>query len=361
MNKILLQKTQDNIVLKEFSEKFIKDSTVKKYLFGRNIYANKIVAQVDIDGFIDDYYTDKVYLGKQVIKLEEVPKNSFVLVLSGGNTQSALKKVREVGLECLDYYSFYHHANIELTEVCMNENFRQEYDANSEKFENIYTMLEDEESKNIFYQIVNFRYSYDLKYLKGFKNSEDKQYFEDFLKLEPGEIFVDVGGYDGYTTEEFIRLCPNYNAVHIFEPEYKNLQEIKKRLKGCQNIHLYGIGLSNKKDTLQFDSSGSASKISDNGDVEIKVDKLDDILKENFTFIKMDIEGAEEYAIEGAVQSIKRNHPKLAISVYHKVNDLWKIPEKILSIRDDYKIYLRHYTESIYETVMFFIPIERDN
>lgn len=52
------------------------------------------------------------------------------------------------------------------------------------------------------------------------------------------------------------------------------------------------------------------------------------------------------------------NHPKIAISVYHKSSDFRKIPEQILSIRSDYKIYLRHYTESIYETVMFFIPIK---
>ncbi len=57
---------------------------------------------------------------------------------------------------------------------------------------------------------------------------------------------------------------------------------------------------------------------------------------------KMDIEGAEGSAIEGSKSIIKNYHPKLAISVYHKKDDFWKIPEQILSIRDDYKIFLRH-------------------
>jgi len=58
----------------------------------------------------------------------------------------------------------------------------------------------------------------------------------------------------------------------------------------------------------------------------------------------------------GGEKTIINNHPKIAISVYHKSSDFWKIPEQTLRIRSDYKIYLRHYTESIYETVMFFIP-----
>ena len=116
------------------------------------------------------------------------------------------------------------------------------------------------------------------------------------------------------------------------------------------------MGLSNKRETLRFERAGSESKISNSGLSKIKVDRLDDILNINATFIKIDIEGAELNAIEGMTNTIQKHHPKIAISVYHKVGDFWRIPDLILNIRSDYNIYLRHYTESIYETVMFFIP-----
>ncbi len=74
------------------------------------------------------------------------------------------------------------------------------------------------------------------------------------------------------------------------------------------------------------------------------------------TFVKIDIEGAEGLAIEGMTRHILDEHPKLAISVYHKADDFWKIPEQILTIRDDYELYMRHYTEGTDETVMFFMP-----
>jgi hypothetical protein len=72
----------------------------------------------------------------------------------------------------------------------------------------------------------------------------------------------------------------------------------------------------------------------------------------------MDIEGAEGIAIDGMKEHIKNDFPKMAISVYHKADDLWKIPNQIFSIRGkyDYEIYIRHYTEGTDETIMFFIP-----
>jgi FkbM family methyltransferase len=141
------------------------------------------------------------------------------------------------------------------------------------------------------------------------------------------------------------------------EPSKENLILAEENLKNFQNVNFISKGLSNQKDTLRFDTgSGSASSISENGTIEIEVDTLDSLVNEKVTFIKMDIEGAEALAIEGMKNHIINDYPKMAISVYHKVDDLWKIPEQILAIRDDYDIYIRHYTEGTDETVMFFIP-----
>ena len=124
------------------------------------------------------------------------------------------------------------------------------------------------------------------------------------------------------------------------------------------NVHLHQIGISNTRAVLKLDSLGSGSKISEAGSLTIAVDRIDDLVPDSDTptFIKMDIEGGELLAIEGATQTIKKHHPRLAICVYHKVGDFWRVPKKIFAIRNDYNVYLRHYTESIYETVMFFIP-----
>ncbi len=95
------------------------------------------------------------------------------------------------------------------------------------------------------------------------------------------------------------------------------------------------------------------------GETRIAVATLDSSLTDAPTLLKMDIEGAEALAIEGAQKTILEHHPRLAICVYHKMDDLWRIPRQVLAIRDDYDIYLRHYTEGVTETVMFFMPRRR--
>ncbi len=75
----------------------------------------------------------------------------------------------------------------------------------------------------------------------------------------------------------------------------------------------------------------------------------------------MDIEGAELAALEGAQGLICKHKPALAICVYHRPTDFWDVPRKVLSMYDGYSVYLRHYTESIYETVMFFVPAHMKN
>ena len=73
------------------------------------------------------------------------------------------------------------------------------------------------------------------------------------------------------------------------------------------------------------------------------------------TFIKMDIEGAELEALRGAESIIRKQRPKLAICVYHKPEDIWTIPMYILSLQNDYRLFLRHYSFGDTETVLYAI------
>lgn len=71
--------------------------------------------------------------------------------------------------------------------------------------------------------------------------------------------------------------------------------------------------------------------------------------------IKMDLEGAELHALQGAEQTIRRYRPKLAVSIYHNPEDIWEIPELILKLHPDYRLYLRHYSIAAAETVVYAI------
>jgi FkbM family methyltransferase len=344
----------------DFCTKFCAEDPCPKYIFGRNVYTRSVLEHIKVDGVIDDFTSETIFHGVPIRKTSYVENNALILIAAGGRPLSAKKQLDELGLHNIDYFSFLKYSGLKsLTPVVFNEQFADDFRVHEADYEWIHGLLADETSRTIFRKLVSFRLNYDLDDLQGFSAREPEQYFEDFLQLAPaGETFIDVGGFNGYNSLEFIKRCPEYSAIHLFEPEPENYRKCMEALQGMPNIYCHPHGLSDKKETLRLEPQGSGSKISATGSIRIEVDRLDDVLQDRFkpTLIKMDIEGAEMLAIEGAKHIITTYHPRLALCVYHNVGDFWRIPRKILSQRSDYRIYLRHYTESIYETVMFFIP-----
>ncbi|MBK2257744.1 FkbM family methyltransferase [Francisella philomiragia] len=353
-----------NVSVNVNKEKLVDDflnGRVDKYVLGRNETSAKLLDVVDFCGYIDDFFDGEIWNTKKVFKINQINNKNAIIVSCSIAIYpvSIIRKLEESGfnniLTVMDVVKYSNlNFNIKFLTVA-----RQDLELNIVEYEKIYQKLRDCKSKQVLRDLVNFRLNFDLSYMREYTVDFKKQYFEDFLGLELNEVFADVGGYDGQTSIEFVKHCPKYKSIYIFEPSEANLILARDSLKNYKNINFISKGLSNKKETLRFNTnSGSASNLSEEGDVEIEVDTLDNLVKEKISFIKMDIEGAESLAIDGMKNHILKDHPKLAISVYHKPDDFWKIPEQIFNIRSDYDIYMRHYTEGTDETVMFFIPIK---
>ena len=240
------------------------------------------------------------------------------------------------------------------------DGFDEDIKENFDKYAKIHSSFADNLSRHIFQNLIDFKISGDTRYIRGFELAHDRQYFEDFLELPENPSFVDAGGYTGDTTLQFIARYPKFSKIYLFEPEKQNIVQARQNLKSYDNIEFIQKGLSDKNGTLRFSANNSASSVSEDGELVIEVARLDDIIQRNgvkrVDFIKMDIEGSEGAAIEGAKETIAKYHPALAICVYHKKDDFWKIPQQILAIRNDYKLYFRHYTQGTDESVMYFVP-----
>lgn len=189
----------------------------------------------------------------------------------------------------------------------------------------------------------------------------DKQYFEDFIKYDKGEVFVDAGVLNLNTSLRFAKECEKRNIsdykIYAFEPDeesYKRCIIVKEKHPEI-DILLYNKGLWSTDTTVHFETTGTASSsITDNQDADsIEVVSLDTFIKGKISFIKMDIEGAELEALKGCQNIIKQYRPKLAISVYHKKEDIVEIPKYIKSLVPDYHLYLRHYTNTFTDTVLY--------
>ncbi len=189
-----------------------------------------------------------------------------------------------------------------------------------------------------------------------------RQYFDFFKYDGRKETFVDAGVYDLGSTLGFIEWCNgNYNRVFAFEPDDENYKCCEERCASLEKVSLFHSGLCDKRGNIGFVSGFRGASCIENrerdtyADSEIQVVDLDSVAKgEVVSFIKMDIEGAEERALLGAKRIIIEQKPKLAICVYHKAEDIIELPALVLSMRPDYKLAFRHYSaNSGSETVMY--------
>ena len=187
------------------------------------------------------------------------------------------------------------------------------------------------------------------------------QYFDSkIIKLTSAETFVDCGMYTGDTAKQFFKqVDEKYTHYYGFEPDKKNYIIANSNLTGKQNVTLISKGLYNSETRLRFNGNITSSSGFDEagcGDF-VEVTSLDLYFTEKPipSFIKMDIEGMELQALRGAKNIIREYKPKLAICAYHKPEDPYTLLELIKSYRIDYKFYLRHYTNSIYETVLYAV------
>ena len=182
------------------------------------------------------------------------------------------------------------------------------------------------------------------------------------MKPLEDEVFVDAGCLNCGTDIDFIEWNKGkYEQIYAFEPDnimYEKCLSIIEN-KNLKKIEVVNKGLWSEKRQIGFhhNTNTSLSKICDVVENVIETISLDEFMKGGkVTFLKMDIEGAELEALKGAAETIKRYKPRLAISIYHKVNDYIDIPEYILSLVPEYKLYIRHYSCYKFETILYAIP-----
>ncbi len=328
------------------------------YVIGRNELSLKLLKNYKLDGIVDDFYMREIWEGYPVKKSSKIKRNSLLINCSF----SIYPLTAEINLskrhKVIGYYNILKSFFDPVIPDFVIET-RSDFSKNKSKWFELYEKLEDDESRGTLENIVNFRLTADYRHMKKYSVRLDDQYFEDFMHYK-NEVFIDAGGYIGDTTQEFIKRYPDFNHIHFIEPSDANLSAAKNNaslISNLSKISFYDVGLSNKKGTMSFnENQGSSSKITESGYKKIKVSRLDDIIDDNVTFIKMDLEGWEMKALEGAKKHIVESHPKLAIAIYHKPSDFHEIFNFVFNLRSDYKVYIRHYTEGWSETIMYFLP-----
>ena len=194
----------------------------------------------------------------------------------------------------------------------------------------------------------------------------EQQYFgPHFIKPVEDEVFLDIGTYSGSTIIDFVNFCSNaelnYKKVIGFESSQEMIPIIHKNINRLNNVKILPYGAYSHNDKLEFYVYPDGMSFTTNmgqsiPKIIVPTRRIDDTVHEDVTFIKMDIEGAEIEALKGAIDTIKKCKPRLAISIYHKEKDIIEIPWFIHSLVPEYRFYIRHHTfYPNWETILYAV------
>ena len=224
-------------------------------------------------------------------------------------------------------------------------------------------LLDNDISKTSYLGLIWYYLTYELNYIL----SSSSQYFaiKQFAQ-SINETICDVGAFVGDVTEEYIRRGMGNCIIYAFEPDRKNLRALETRVHRINSewaldndvIHIVPECVGREEGTVCFTETGSYdSYICDgaSGGVEVRMRTIDGFFsdKQLPTLIKVDKEGAEIDLLMGAADTIRKEKPKLAICIYHKIYDAVQIPEYIHQICPEYKFAVRNHTRSYEETVLY--------
>ncbi len=228
----------------------------------------------------------------------------------------------------------------------------------------VLSKLQDDISRAHYLQFIAWHSIREEWYFKDAPILFKEKYFipEITNVLNSHEKFINIGAYDGEFTNKFIKAVDGkFSLIHSFEPDYKNIDKFLKNVNtNLFNIYLIPIFLGNKNEYRKaFVGIDCLSQISELGNKEVQIYKLDDFNKLNPTIIKIHVEGTENDIFNGGIETIIKNRPILMMTIYHNRDGLWKTPINIINSLKDYIYYFRLHLWNGTSGIIYAIPKER--
>ncbi|MBE6596974.1 MAG: FkbM family methyltransferase [Ruminococcaceae bacterium] len=331
---------------------YLCESEKKIVMYGMGNGADKILAVCEAKGIevadffaSDGFVRGHLFHGKRVLSYSEAKErygaeNMIVLLSFASSLDDVIENILRIASECELYAPD--------VPVFGNTLFSMEfYNKNAEKFNNVYEMLEDNESKNIFENVVNYKLTGRIDFLEETLSSKEEVYGA-LLSSENIRSYADLGAYNGDTVRELSEYAPQLERVLALEPDRRNFKKLSLYAEGESRFSVRAENLAawSRAETLLFDGGGNRNSNVSAGKktVEVSAAALDDLLAgESVDYIKYDVEGSEREAIEGSARTIRELSPKLLVSVYHRSEDLFELPLKLREMNEKYRFYLRRY------------------
>lgn len=311
-------------------------------------------------------------LGIPVLPKAEAIKQfgaSALFVVTIYNGASVVEELKEAGCQYVVPYVVLYRAFAKEFMPLFSLSTPEPIAQNAESIEEVFELLADDQSRGELLKLFDWYLSPEFYPLSRPIDPKETYYPPDLMRPIATERFVDCGAYDGDSLKAFYeKWNGKFEKIAAFEPVADNLARIAAFRKTIPadfdaRLDVFPYALGNERGTVTFavDEFSSSHLGHDAARHEqqhqVQMVKLDDELHGfHPSYIKMDIEGAEPFALEGAAEILRNDAPILAICLYHDIRHLWEIPLLIHRLNPEYKLYIRRYSQDCWETVCYAIP-----
>lgn len=336
-------------------------------IYGMGNGADKLIERLERHGIAyadffasDGFVRGHTFHSKRVLSFSEIREkyNDFVILLSFATNKpdvlSMLYKMRE------DYRLLMPDLPV-AGDTTFDVAF---YKRHQKELLDVLSLWRDDASASVYLSVLNYKLSGDICYLKNAYQSKEEIY--NFLPLNHIRCCMDVGAYRGDTLTEMMTFFPHLQKAIAIEPDKKSYVKLKSFANAaCIPIKTVNAAAWNQIGETVFHQSGNrnsslvgASHEHDN--LMIPLMTVDSLTSgERIDYIKYDVEGAEAEALLGSSATIQRDRPILAVSIYHRTEDIFALPLLMKALCPDYSFILRR-TECLpaWEMTAFAIPNE---
>ena len=345
-------KTYKNIIFDTFTEDAwhtLKKSTMPILIYGMGNGADKIISVFERYGIeysdvfaSDGFVRGHMYRGKTVLSYSEACEKygSFHIVVSfGTRLPDVMERIYSLEAKHMVY-------SLDVP-VCDGEIFNENFfDLHEKELFNARESLYDEKSKLIFDDIIRYKLTGKLCYLKSTACEEKEA--DSYLNYNKYNVYVDLGAYTGDTIKKYSAMCNNLSEIFAFEPDVRNFKKLLKYSEECihPKIYAYNCAAFSHDTELRFASAGNrnssaASSSSFQHKTSLVVAKAPDNVVRHADFIKFDVEGMEAEALNGCSRLIMECEPDLLVSMYHKSEDMYVLPLLVKKLNPNYALILR--------------------
>ncbi len=331
----------------------LKESTKPIVMYGMGNGADKILAVfsekgIEVSGFFasDGFVRHQQFHGKTVMSYAEICEKyeDFIVVVSfGSRLPEVLSNIYRIDSERELYIPDVPVVGEEIFDLAFFEKHRDELSSACE-------LLADELSRQTFCDVVMYKLTGKTQYLRRHTVTPN-DVMHGVLNSEKYRRCADLGAYNGDSIRELAEYAKSLSRVTAFEPDTKNYRKLRTFAESAPyKISACNCAAWDKEEMLTF-TAGANRNSTLIGRVGVKTGakiktvaaaRLDSLLTGGCDYIKYDVEGAEYEAILGSREVIAREYPDLLVSMYHKSEDMYRLPLLVSELGYG-KLYLRRY------------------